>query len=171
MVWTHAELVKIAVEWLKRKNPIVASEVTSGHETADAIGWDAGWSTLVECKISRSDFKSDVNKLVRTHPYLGMGHFRYYMTPKGLLDASVMAIPYGWGLLEVDDYRHTWVKPPTALPQEYDAQAEIVCLMSVLRRLPVLVEGISIRHYTHMTKSTATVSIESLISTGEYQGA
>ena len=76
-------------------------EVVSGTcETPDAIGWRNGWSMLIECKVSRSDFQRDAQKYFRQADGLhGMGSFRWYMTPPGLLRMS--EVPEGWGLLEV----------------------------------------------------------------------
>lgn len=68
--------------------PLVLSEIhTSTSETPDAIGFFQGGSCsiLIECKTSVSDFYSDRSKPFRKQPELGMGNFRWYMTPKGLV--------------------------------------------------------------------------------------
>jgi hypothetical protein len=71
----------------------------SQSEEPDAIGWKAAFSTLVECKATRADFRSDLRKGARQHMMFGMGVHRYYMTPKGLIESE--EVPQGWGLLEV----------------------------------------------------------------------
>ena len=115
---THADLVTVAAEWLWKscKLPtgqasgsatyrvrcaVVITEMGSNAwEEPDAIGWTSGSSILVECKASRSDFRSDAAKPYRRNPETGMGEFRYYLTPKGLLDLD--EIPPRWGLIEYD---------------------------------------------------------------------
>lgn len=139
---THAELVERAGIWLRRTKrcPIVATELTtSTSETPDAIGWHAiRGSYLVECKISREDYYADKAKLFRRYPDQGLGEFRYYMTPPGLLVPS--GLPEGWGLLEVRGQRvhvvresahpeHRWQPPFTA-----NHRAEKVLLISIMRR-------------------------------------
>lgn len=99
---THDDLVKRAGRWLRttKRCAVVATELTTGaQETPDAIGWSAHYSFVVECKVSRADFRADQNKLFRAYPEQGMGERRYYMTPPGLI--SPEELPAGWGLLEV----------------------------------------------------------------------
>jgi hypothetical protein len=102
----HDELCGRAARWLKntRKCRLVLREVVScARETPDAIGWRWGSSTLVECKTSRADFRRDQKKVGHASPDWGMGEYRYYMTPPGLL--RVDELPEGWGLLEVHGRR------------------------------------------------------------------
>lgn len=93
---THDDLVKRAAKWLQQKHPVVITEMGSSCiEIPDAIGFrSGGWSTLIECKMSRGDYYADRKK----GPFR-MGDWRYYMTPKGLLTG--LDITEGWGLLEV----------------------------------------------------------------------
>ena len=111
-----------------------------------------GVSTIIECKVTRSDFKLDAKKFFRNHlPDLGMGMFRYYLAPKGLLKREEM--PEGWRLLEVDSrsfVMHCMNKPV----EKCNCKAEITCLLSVLRRLPAKIDGVSIRHYTYYQSKT-----------------
>lgn len=101
----HKELVARAARWLLTTAGMgrVVTEPAPGWcpEHPDAIGWDMrGWSILVECKVSRSDFLADLRKRRRWAEagYAGMGQERYFMTPPKLLDPA--DIPDGWGLLE-----------------------------------------------------------------------
>jgi hypothetical protein len=102
---SHNELVSIAKRWLRNteKCSVVVSEMaSSAGEEPDAIGWKCQHSTLVECKTSRSDFRKDQKKISRrVDPSInfGMGAFRYYMAPEGLLKED--ELPRSWGLLEV----------------------------------------------------------------------
>lgn len=100
---THDELVRRAVRWLRstaRCGFAVPELVTWLQEQPDAIGWRSNGRQvlLVECKTSRADFLADQRKTFRAVTGLGLGHFRYYLTPKGLL--SPEELPARWGLLE-----------------------------------------------------------------------
>lgn len=98
---THDELCERAARWLRntKRCRIVLREVVScAGEEPDAIGWlGTGQSILVECKVSRSDFRADQKKHVRA--WGGIGAFRFYLTPGELVRAD--ELPEGWGLLEV----------------------------------------------------------------------
>ncbi|HHA2702408.1 TPA: hypothetical protein ACOEQH_000470 [Stenotrophomonas maltophilia] len=101
---THAELVLVAGRWLRGSAgcSVVLEELcaaTGNGENPDAIGWRCGQTMLVECKASRSDFLADRKKPFRADPSRGLGMYRYFMAPKGLLRADEM--PERWGLLEV----------------------------------------------------------------------
>lgn len=103
---SHAQLVRIATNWLKntKKCHLVASEVVSTtiDEIPDAIGWYShGWSILVECKTSRADFKADQKKPSRRY-LVGLGQERYYLAIPGLLDPK--ELPDEWGLLEIREH-------------------------------------------------------------------
>lgn len=105
---THADLVKIAGRWLRNTAAcsVVLEELcaaTGNGENPDAIGWYCGRTLLVECKVSRSDFLADKKKAFRAEPARGLGLYRYFMAPKGLLRAEEM--PDRWGLLEVSGRR------------------------------------------------------------------
>lgn len=50
--------------------------------------------------MSRSDFLQDRRKPHRVSPQLGMGAFRYFMAPVGLI--AVDELPEKWGLIEVN---------------------------------------------------------------------
>ncbi|HHR4398547.1 TPA: adenylosuccinate synthase [Salmonella enterica] len=74
-------------------------------ERADAWGYRWGWngcSVLVEVKVSRSDFLRDKHKPHRKSG--GMGDYRYYMCPEGIINIS--DLPDRWGLLWVNKRGH-----------------------------------------------------------------
>jgi len=122
----HAELCEVAKKWLVRNNSqgghgcgVALSECRSGWggEIPDAIGFRAMDSktetVVVEVKVSRSDFLADAKKPHRADG-AGMGVYRYYMCPEGLIQVS--DLPPRWGLLWVNSRGH--VKPmagPVAL--------------------------------------------------------
>jgi len=98
----HSALVLQAEKWLKSqgcgiviKDPFRAT--TNSGEQPDAIGWRDGLSILIECKSSRSDFLADKRKRFRKYPSLGMGDWRFYLCPKGVIISE--DLPKGWGLL------------------------------------------------------------------------
>lgn len=126
----HADLCALAVRWLKRPNGagghgcmIALSECraeTTG-EVPDAIGFRAGWrdgSVVVEVKTSRADFLADKAKPHRQAG--GMGTWRYYMAPEGIIAPD--DLPPRWGLLTVNARGH--VRPaagPVTVARDYRA--------------------------------------------------
>ncbi|ENI4488019.1 adenylosuccinate synthase [Vibrio fluvialis] len=113
-VWTHAALCKKAVGWLRRSHsaggcgcPNAYSEVQSGSnggEIVDAIGVKTAEGTetiVVEVKVSRSDFLADRRKPFRIDPPSGMGNYRYYLCPEGLITED--DLPPKWGLIYIGD--------------------------------------------------------------------
>jgi hypothetical protein len=99
-----------------------------------------GFSTLIECKVSRADFFSDRKKHFRKHPEQGMGHRRYFMAPVGMLMPE--DLPKNWGLIEVYEKtatgrrrRHEIVKA-NHLPI-INERGQTGMLVSVLRRLEI----------------------------------
>lgn len=155
---THFELVLRAEKWLKNLGCKVVirdpfSAYSANGEQPDAIGWRDGVSFLIECKASRSDFHADKKKSFRAEPEKGMGDWRFYMCPPGVIEES--DIPAGWELL--------WVHPKkvqkvtaftsnccyhTKRPFTGEKISENMMLVSALRRLairgylPEIYEGI-----------------------------
>lgn len=114
---THKTLTELAVKWLKRPNSaggpgcaIAMNECKTGYsgEIPDAIGFrrtghqPTDGSVVVEVKTSRADFLADAKKPHRMSG--GVGSWRYYMAPTGLI--APMELPAGWGLLEVNVRGH-----------------------------------------------------------------
>lgn len=97
----HPELVDKARRWLKSIgcHTVITEMVsyTPYGEEPDAIGWVQGFSVLVECKVSRSDFLTDHKKQFRRNPEWGMGNHRLYLCPEGLIKPD--ELPADWGLL------------------------------------------------------------------------
>lgn len=133
---THADLVARAERWLrntKRCGVVVTELTTMSLEIPDAVGWfNCGRETfLVECKATVRDFMADKKKIFRSRPHVGMGQFRYYMTPKGLLNPN--AVPDLWGLLEVCGKIVRVVKEADRF-WEVNSLAETGLLYSAMRR-------------------------------------
>lgn len=132
--------MKRAEAWLRGTqgcSVVLCELVTAAGETPDAIGWKTGASTLIECKISRADFFRDKDKL-HHRAGVGMGTYRYYMVPAGLIKRE--EVPPMWGLLEVGPRAVKKTKSATTRSKEppdviaFRQQREIVMLVSALRR-------------------------------------
>lgn len=131
---THAELVDRAVHWLRgtRRCRVAYGELTTGAACIpDAIGW--GWkSELVECKVSRADYRRDGAKGAHLSGTLP-GELRWYLTPPGLV--RVGELPDGWGLAEACAAYVRIVREPVAVvltPAEL--RTERALLLSAARR-------------------------------------
>lgn len=111
----HSALCDTAKKWLTRSNSqrghgchVALSECRSGWggEMPDAIGYRSISTTIprtetvvVEVKVSRADFLADAKKPHRADGE-GMGLYRYYMCPEGLIKPE--EVPPRWGLLWVN---------------------------------------------------------------------
>lgn len=137
MELTHDNLTEIAVKWLQRPDSkngpgchLAVSECRSGWsgEIPDAIGWrTAGYldgSVVVEVKVSRSDFLADKNKPHRSGESLGLGNWRYYMCPEGLVQPD--DLPPLWGLLWVNSRGHVKVKVGPMLIEHYGQRTQAI---------------------------------------------
>lgn len=108
----HRELCEVGARFLKRP------ESANGHgchfaiveaacygENPDVFGVRHGLNRngmgtfLLEAKTSRSDFLVDKNKPHRLNPAQGMGKYRYYICPTGLIKPE--EVPEKWGLIYV----------------------------------------------------------------------
>ena len=131
---THAGLVERAAKWLRNTKHcgVVLTERDSyAGEIPDAIGWNNGFAHVVECKVSRSDFLADRHKRWRREPSRGMGLYRWFFAPSGLLRADEM--PALFGLVEVIG-RSCRVAKPAEEHQQHNRNSEILLLTSELRR-------------------------------------
>ena len=146
---THQDLVFIGSKFVKTRfrYPLIYSEiacVVSTGEIPDIIAFAAfNKSILIECKISRTDFLRDKKKRFRINALLGMGKYRFYLAPKGLIKMN--ELPESWGLIEVDDCKnveityHPYCKSLTgniwSNGFDQNIEAERAFLFSVLRRI------------------------------------
>jgi hypothetical protein len=132
----HSTLVSLGHRWLQRRCSIVFTEfATSNLEVPDVIGWRMGSSILIECKVSRSDFRADRNKPIRyAGGYLGMGRRRYFLCPPGMIDVG--DLPARWGLLWTKGNR-IFLQRDAEPFAEINELSEIRFLVSMLRRAQV----------------------------------
>lgn len=143
----HDQLVQRAAQWLKGSCgcSTVLTELrafTRSGECPDAIGWRSDYSILVECKTSRSDFKADQRKHFKNDPGRGVGTYRFYLCPPGII--AVDDLPNGWGLLYAEARKVSRVSGPVGNSwghgqnqdwiQPRNAESEIAMLVSALRR-------------------------------------
>lgn len=139
---THKELVELAAKQLKKWRclPICTELVsyTRSGEIPDAIGWTAAASIMFECKTSRADFLRDREKPFRMCNNMGMGDFRFYLTPPGIIKDE-RELPPGWGLYEAVNGR-AWhkfgVRYDNAVPHPFVGSKinEIILMRSWIRR-------------------------------------
>ncbi len=98
----HQQLVKIAVDWLRKQyrcGVILSEQYCASGEVPDAIGWKReNHSVVVECKVSRADFLADAAKPFRLKPEEGLGCERFYLAAPGII--APHELPECWGLLE-----------------------------------------------------------------------
>ena len=136
---THAFLVDKGMRWVRSQNgqrwnaPLSFGEVVcAGNETPDVMGFSSHGSTLIECKVSKADFKRDKKKMFRSISQKGMGKYRLYMCPTGLITEE--ELPADWGLIYVSEkgIAKLIVKPKA---QYCNLMAEHAYMYSIIRRL------------------------------------
>ncbi|MCG9576084.1 hypothetical protein L1D14_07505 [Vibrio tubiashii] len=96
-----------AVRWLKKQGfKVIATNIRAAgsREIIDTIGYRSSCSILVESKVSRSDFLADSKKPERVGEAEGLGTYRFYICPIGLIKPEEV-LPKGWGLLYSDGKR------------------------------------------------------------------
>ena len=145
MNYIHKQLVEIGYKWCLKKCGFAFKELTTindSGEIPDVIGFNSEGTFLLEAKISRGDFFSDKKKPFRIHSYQGMGDWRFYICPKGMIE--VEELPPLWGLIEVDSNNKTRVvKNPFGKGNIYsrwnkvekNERSEKQLLYSALRRI------------------------------------
>lgn len=138
----HSELVEIGYRWLmyKARCSFALKEIVNmSDETPDVIGFRGNHSILIEVKTSRADFLADKKKRFRISPEKGMGNYRLFLCPEGLIKPD--ELPEGWGLLYCKGKRVKCIVPEEV---EYlgkmsrfnkDLMKEQTLLCSVVRRM------------------------------------
>ena len=145
---THRQLCLKAAKYLRYQGIVpfnrcqyVVCELERVGECPDAFGFGWGATQLIEVKMSRADFLSDKHKYWRRNPEFGLGKFRSYLCPKGVI--KVEDLPYRWGLLYIDNDGK--IIPQIApSPQQASSDEEMRLAISILRR-----EGITPRVFNY----------------------
>lgn len=75
----------------------------TGVEECDVWATNGETSTIIEVKVSVSDFRNDRKKYARTEQAQQVGqqtgNFRYYLCPQEISDKIMSELPENWGLL------------------------------------------------------------------------
>jgi len=135
---THSKIIEYSRKVLKRpgerwKCGITFSELsTAVSETPDVLGFYSGGASLIEAKASRSDFLSDKKKMFRRRPKNGMGNYRFYACPTGLIKEK--ELPKSWGLIYVSEKGRCTLKVKPER-QESSTVREHMYMYSALRRI------------------------------------
>lgn len=148
---THNELVEIGYKWVLGRCSFAFKELVTINGTGeipDVIGFRDSGTFLLEAKTSRADFFCDRKKFFRKNPEKGMGDWRFFIAPKGLI--SVEELPPLWGLIEVNEkgrakcsYNPFTDKPKTSNMyhlwdrNQKNLSAELDMMRSALRRLHI----------------------------------
>lgn len=173
---SHKALVDAARRWLISRHRcrwvICEKPAYSSAEIPDALGFTPIHTYLVECKVSRSDFQADQKKIFRQAPHMGVGEYRYYLTPEGLLARE--DLPDGWGLLEMRGTHRRWLprEKVTARPfaerARHIEQAILVSEMVVIR---MLLQGRDVVPSARLKALAAELGLEFRVSyMGGYSG-
>lgn len=98
---THSDLVEIGYRWVMSRCSFAFKELkTLNEEIPDVIGFRDDGTFVLEAKVSRADFLCDWKKPFRVNPIKGMGDWRFYIAPEGMIQVS--ELPFIWGLIEVN---------------------------------------------------------------------
>ena len=150
---THRELCIIAAKYLRTKGisewkrcRYAVVELERVGECPDAFGFGNGTTQLIEVKVSRMDFLSDKKKYWRKHPEYGLGNFRSYLCPEGIIQEK--DLPLNWGLLHIlPDGTITVVKKPEYQQSNHMEEMNLIC--SILRRENVKPQVFNYKKYTN----------------------
>lgn len=96
----HQLLVQQGGKWLKKQGfAVVATEISAvgSREQPDVVGFRSTCSVIIEVKVSRADFFADARKPERINTHSGIGNYRFFLTPHGLIQPE--ELPAKWGLL------------------------------------------------------------------------
>lgn len=100
----HKDLIDIGYKWCLKRCGFAFKELVTMNisgEIPDIIGFNTDGTFLLEAKISRIDFLKDKKKFFRINSECGMGDWRFFICPTGLLKKT--DLPNMWGLIEVSE--------------------------------------------------------------------
>lgn len=101
-MYTHNDLINIGYKWVMSRCSFAFKDLaTISSEIPDVIGFNSIGTFLIEAKTSRADFLKDKKKDFRINPCKGMGDWRFFIAPKGLIQTN--ELPELWGLIEVNE--------------------------------------------------------------------
>lgn len=133
----HYKLCQAGAKWLKKLpfagyKYIAVEIVCISADNPDVWGTNGSDSTMIEVKVSRSDFLNDKKKFSRQPQNIihAIGNYRYYLCPKGII--NIEDLPESWGLLWYDDGVIYSVKNATYIKTYNRGELSILC--SIMRR-------------------------------------
>lgn len=140
----HKDIINASIKWCKSHGyHLILEEFVAGHmENPDVLAFGNAHSLMIEVKVSRQDFLKDAEKFPRRNPKHGVGNYRYYACPEGLIKEN--EIPKGWGLIYIIDKKAKTIKGHKSncvtveFPLEFfnaNLRQERTMLMSALRRV------------------------------------
>jgi len=148
---THRNLCVKAARYLRskgihpfHKGQYSVCELERIGECPDAFAWGGNSTQLIEVKVSRSDFLSDKKKLWRQRPETGLGRYRSYLCPDGLINPE--ELPQAWGLLYADE-KGKITEVVKAEHQPSNQMEEINLITSILRRENIKPQMFSYKQY------------------------
>jgi hypothetical protein len=137
----HHELCcLVAKKFFKREfNPfgmyntryVVVEFYTQNGEYPDVFGFGGNYSQLFEIKLSHSDFLKDNKKKCR-NDFKGIGEFRTYVCPTGIIKKK--ELPINWGLLYYDEKKGIFTCEQRPEQMVTDYRMELNIAMSIMRR-------------------------------------
>lgn len=104
---THHKICCVVGKWLQGrwsgKKPyahyVAVELVTQGCENTDVFGFNPMYSTMIEVKVSKSDFLKDKHKYANV---VGrVGDYKYYCCPTNVI--KIDDLPDKWGLLYINE--------------------------------------------------------------------
>jgi hypothetical protein len=103
-----------------------------GNEIPDCLGFACGFTSIVEVKVSRSDFFADKKKPFRQRPHEGVGNYRFYLTPPDLIHAT--ELPNLWGLAEYNPANKKIIIIKNPLAQDSNTRLELAMATTIIRK-------------------------------------
>lgn len=137
---SHDELSFIAAKWLKKHSQnilipncatVIIDMKTLEQENPDVLGWNGYCSIMIEVKVNRGDFLSDFKKPFRKFIEKGVGQYRYYCCPTGLIKED--EVPENWGLLYLNEKNKIEIIKVAKI-QKANLIAERNMLISLIKR-------------------------------------
>ena len=116
-----------------RNTQYVAIELnTICREIPDVFGFGGNYTQLFEVKMTHADFLNDKKKKWKNFSD-GVGEYRTYVCPEGVIDES--ELPEKYGLLHYDEVNEWfWCKRKPEKQSDVDKQSEIQLILSIMRR-------------------------------------
>ena len=134
----HEELLKTAATFINNKglthfgkSTYVVCNYNDGMEPIDVFGFGGGCTQIIKVITTRMELNLDLERAYRKCPKYGIGEFRSYLCPNGLLNKE--DIPKNWGLLWCDN-KGKIIEILNPQKQEENKAQEAKIIKSLLRR-------------------------------------